>query len=1465
MTNVRVLHSICRLLQPSNTVCSERAKGSNHGVALRARFCAAAAVLLSMLLAHCQTAHGQVPSGAAGGEIVDINRQGLGISARGGHVAGDTVGRADSASLFELSPYVNIGNGLIFGDARLVYGNEGGMDYSFGAGYRHYVPAWDAVAGANIYSDRGNISGTFFKSWGVGAELLANGWEIRANGYSPYGTKSVQTGVRADSNSAVFTGNNVRFSRIDTFREALHGFDAEVGWLLPGNFAERFDVRAFGGGYWYRGEGIPEFSGFTARLQTDIRDIVELGLKLSDDEVFHTNVTFTAMLHYGGFNSQEHTRRSGIQRMAEPVRRNLNVPVVNADVIVPNQIAQAADGTNLTIIHVNSNSPPGGTGTVDNPFDMLSTGLGFTHPEVVDVVFVHAGSQFTDPANNSVTLNANQSVFGEGLIQVQDPDLAGPAGFIRNRQVLNVVNLTGIGPLTLPDSPTFRRDRAAFLGQPFATPLTAAVTRPTLTGAIGDSLTLDTNSRAAGLILNSPAGNGLVISGVGGTNVRDMEITNPGASGILVSGTPTSSTTTIVNTIVNNMTGTAPAFDITGGGGSVIFQSNGLSTDPPLARIENTAPGAFALRIQNRIGGPSFNPLLPTSGGSVNMFSSTVRDNGGAGVLITNNANTSAESTFLDVVVDNLLLRSSTGNGLAITRTAALPDPGSERYVIANSATLNNPPANTPASSTFIDSATDVSVLISDLPEDSSVRFLNEVEITNAGATGIHMNRIGGEVLFAQDVTIGPPAVAGAPAGVLVENSTATGRVQFTQDLTLGGTAPLAPTFLDGIRLTANATGSTFTVFGDTTVGSTATNGISVTADDGTVLFSGTVDITNRLGVGINIDDTTGPITFGQAGTATTIGNNTTTPSFMSALIVNRSESAVHFDDLNVQLPVTTLPTPNQYAVSLTENFAGVTTRTALVRGTDTVPITFDNLSIAGGAVLSPGLFGNQNDLIVVRNIAGQRGASSILTSEGAPAVNITESGMDITLEAVNSTDSPDYGIRLVETNKEPLPDRPAQIRKRFQVLGAPPAAGSGGGILNAGTVGGGLPATAANAGAGVFAQNGGQIRLDHMNLDANNIGVLVRNSNIGLMEDQFVELRNAVVTDHLRHGVRATNLHRLVITDNSLFLFNGVAPRVVGEERREAVLLDYNENPLTAATPAMQTTLFDDYDNPYQVFIQDNDAQTVAAFNHETDTAVEILNTGAGADAHIDVLIEDTGFRIGDTFDLFAGESENAFDMAWNGVARVNILDNVVVLDGVNRMIAPDPNPGSQDAFQLDFTSRSDETLLEIARNDISATIQDNSTGIRLNTAGPIDGLIDNNTMTFNGLDSAGARFRLNQNDNTRFVRLTNNTIDFPAAGADGGVGFLFERVQAPTNLEFSGNFISLFDANNVANPDTLFNNGEAGIRFQTVIGVVTLRSRTNNQIGLNPASGGDIDAIFNLLPGQARGTVLINGVQLP
>ncbi|MDG1894105.1 MAG: inverse autotransporter beta domain-containing protein [Fuerstiella sp.] len=564
-----------------------------------------------------RTPIGRTPSGVAGG-VVDVNRQGIGIQFRGGHVAGNTVGRTESVSNVGLSPYLNVGDGMIFGDTRLTFSNDGGVAYSFGTGYRHYIAAIDAVLGGNVYYDQDEIAGARFKQYGFGAELLAHDWEVRGNVYNLFGTTSELTGTRVAPGSALFAGNNLEFSRIDTFAEAIDGFDAEIGNLLPGEFAERVDLRAFAGGYFYEGQGLDGFGGFSTRLQADIGDWLELGLQLTDDDVFHTNVAFSATVHFGGFESQEHTSRSGMQRMAEPVRRNLNIPAAIADVTIPGQIANALDGTPLTVVHVNSNDAIGPfIGTVEDPLQSLSAGLGVPG---ADLVFVHGGSLFAAAPDNQVVLADDQNLFGEGLVTEANG----------GRNVINIVALENLPAFVLPDSPTFQAN-PTFI-------------RPTISNSVGPAVTLGNRSRLGGFILDGSAGHGILADTVSDVAVRDTLISNAAGTGILLQNTLDS--VTITNTAIEGSGG--PAFHVSGGNADIGYVATSTGVDPAFGRIINSS--AAAVLVEN------------TTGGTINMTGSTIDDTGGTGIVIQNSAG--------NATIDNALIVDSTATGISVLNSS---------------------------------------------------------------------------------------------------------------------------------------------------------------------------------------------------------------------------------------------------------------------------------------------------------------------------------------------------------------------------------------------------------------------------------------------------------------------------------------------------------------------------------------------------------------------------------------------------------------------------------------------------------------------------------------------------------------------------------------------------------------------------------------------------------------------------
>lgn len=1268
---------------------------------------------------------GSTPSGSASGTVVDSNRSGFGFTFRGGHVAGQTVGRNESASIIGLTPYATIGDGMLFGDSRLTYANDGGLAWSFGGGYRQYVTAWDAVIGGYGYFDKDNISGANFEQFSVGGEILAHGWEARGNYYSPSSTTSTQTGTRIDSSSASFSGNQVLFNRINTFAEALEGYDAEVGWLLPGDFAQRVDLRAFAGGYYYEGEGLDGFGGFSTRLQADLGDWLELGLKLTNDDVFETNVAFSAIVHFGGFESQEHTKRSAIQRMAEPVRRNLNIVTAVSDVVVGGEVARATDGTALSIVHVNSNAGPGGLGTAENPFNSLLTGLAAPS----DVVFVHAGSRFDALPDNQVTLANDQSLFGEGLI----PD---PSG---DRFVVNEVGLFGGEDLILPASPTFASNMT--------------LTRPELANALGDAVTLGNNSRFGGFVIENATGNGIVANTRSDIVVRDTLISNVGGDGILL--TNSINTASIIDTQIADSTGAA--FHVDGGAASIAYSSTSTAIDPAYGAINNTS--SEAVLIEN------------TTGGSVNMTGATIDDTGAGGVVIRNSAG--------DAVIDNANIVNAVGNGISVTNSSG-------QYFFRD--TIRN--------ATRVENATGASVFIDSLADTGRVSFENLNIVTPQGG-GIDINNLAGQFNFSQDLTIGAAAPGSTAPFISVDGSVAGAAVAFSGDINIqGGVAP-ALSGGNGIELINNAAGSTFTATGFTGITAVGGAGVLIRDDDSNIQFNG-MAIQHPGASGISINNATGNVVFGGA---TSVLQNFNVGS--SLVDIQDSSASIAFDTVQV---TSTVP---DIGVNLLNNI-----RTVGGQG----QIVFDTLGITttGGT----GLFANNNTLIRTR--------AGAVASALATAIDIEESGIDITLVSVDSTAAPTSGIRLVETNKD-LTNHPV-LAKTFTVTGDQAANAtplSGGQILGA-------------ASHGVDLQNAGQVTLQAMELRQNLNGVFVRNSGLSIEDDQFLRMYDMSVFESAIRGIDSQNLTELDVRD-SVFGDNGnLAPPAGTDPTRNTILLTYTE-----ITNDPDTEEFLDFDNPYIVNLERNQ------FTDNSDDAIEIFNTVASIGAHIGIAATQNQFFMNDTNDFDITDlDETAIDITWNGPARVLLEGNQFTLSGQTA-------GESQTAIELDFDSPTDLLELEVVGNQIDNTVQPGAFGIDMNTAGPSTSLFQGNQFIFQGLESTGMRFNLGPETN---MDLINNAMAFLN---EGGTGIEVIRLVQPSTFEISGNLIQLSDqltagAFPIPNDPPL----EEGIVFRSASGAYTIFGSQNNIIEL--ITLGDIDTVA-FFAGAVNGRIIVNGVAGP
>lgn len=1382
MTNVRYLRRTFTLPESFSTIterklcvrnCRQPLRSASRWLTVLLTFCivctSSATVAQQDDFTYGRQPLGTAPSGAAGGTMVDTNRQGLGVAVRAGHHVGDTVGRQDSASIFGLSPYVNIGNGLLFGDSNLTYSNSGELAWSFGGGYRQYLPAWDAVVGVNSYFDRDQLTGAHFKQWGIGAEILAHAWEARANWYEPFDRTSTLTGTRINPGSAEFEESFLLFERINTFAEALQGFDAELGILLPGKFAERFGVRAFGGGYSFEGEGLPRFNGVSGRLQADLGGWLELGLKLTDDEVFHTNVNFNVTVHVGGFRSQEHTSRSAMQRMAEPVRRNINIASITSDVSAGRERAKAPDGTDLTIIHVNSNADPGGNGTVLMPFNSLQTGLA----QDGDVIFVHAGSQFSGATEADVILDNDQSLFGEGV--VMHP--------VQDRIVTNIVTLADVGDLVLPASPTFASN--------------PSLSQPILSGfgdAASPAVRLGNRSTLSGFLIEDAFGTGILGTGVENVRVRDTRVVNAGGTGILLDNIL--GTATLIDTSIENAAG--PGFHVRGGAANIGFTSTSEDLDPAFGFITNSTGAAVLIQ--------------DTTGGTVRMTSSTITDTGGEGVII--ESTDPATPIAGGATIDNVTVSDSTGTGIRVTNASG-------RYLFQS----------TIRDSTLIERSAGDSIQVTGLTASGQVTFLDNVEIDAPGAIGINFDQNAGDFLILSDLLIENPSSA-SPM-ISVTNSTAGGSFVLQGVNTLIGAAAGSRGGGTGILIENNAENSLFEATGQTSILRVAGQGVNIQNDQSSITFGSTATINNTTGLqvlepglqGIRIDNASGRIVF-DGTTSLTRDIAAVLPGLSPMLDIQNSSGVIVFSNLNV------VDSTGEIGVLLLNNI-------------DTDPdvtgrIAFEDISVlteGGTAWLASG-----NTLL--------RSQTGTIVAIDAAAIDIVDSGIDIELESVDSSNSPTWGIRLEHTNK----DASAEVAnhpitaKLFTV--------SGDAALNPGT--GGVIEDATLEGVRLI--NAGQIRLFGMELNNNLTGVLVDNTDaadpdpinnpspgIGPLEDddQFVRIDLGFIVDNDIRGVDSTNL-RLLDIRRTLFDNNGDTP--LGAQ---SVFAFYTERP----NEDDETVRYDRFDFPYLINFVDNEV------TDNSDDAFFVTHDSGANDAHIGINIRDNEFFLNAGGGLGAApltNRENAVGIEWDGPALINIQNNDFSLSGT----ATDINAR---AIGILMDSRTDLLQLEIVNNRIGdllaqTTTQFGAVGIELFAEGPTTAFIGQNDMVFEGIDSTGMSFTL---DGASNIELQSNRMAFRE---DSGLGIEFVRVTGAvdggSDVTINDNLIQLNTATNVFG----FPVGgvEEGIIFRRITGVIGLEGRQNNVVEplLFPFV---INNPVQIPAGNVNGSIIVNGVTVP
>lgn len=535
--------------------------------------------------------------------------RGYGFWARIGHIAGQTIGREESITHVELSPYIFTPNdGVIFGSARFFRTNRGDLGGNGGVGFRHYFENYDRIFGFVAWYDRDDTLDEIFEQVTFSLESLGQWFDWRMNVYIPFGDTQQDLGTNVISGSERFVGNNIVFDLNRQVGAALQGFDMEFGTPINNKFARRFDMRLHAGFYWFENDAVDNVAGWMARLEAHPFPTIAMNLKITDDDNFGTNVQFGVDWTFDPNGSRGTSRRkSTYDRMTIPVRRLYNVVVkqetrLDADILAINPVT----GAPFIIRHVNSAAAGPGDGSITDPFTTIQDAQFNT---AYDIIYAHAESVFAGPLATIVT-DDNRRILGEG------------------DGVVYTLPVAGVGTITLPRA-------------------TTGIALPELLNAPGTAVTLTNGAEFSGFTITSPGGDGLVATGINVGAFNFLNINDAAGRGVAL----TSNTGVIASEGVNITNAAGNAFEVTGGSASITFLDGSITNSSNRAVSITGITDGFVNMTGTTIndnGGTGIEVL--NTAGSVTIDSATILNSTTTGIDV---QNTSGLVTFLNTTTIN--------------------------------------------------------------------------------------------------------------------------------------------------------------------------------------------------------------------------------------------------------------------------------------------------------------------------------------------------------------------------------------------------------------------------------------------------------------------------------------------------------------------------------------------------------------------------------------------------------------------------------------------------------------------------------------------------------------------------------------------------------------------------------------------------------------------------------------------
>lgn len=574
-------------------------------------------------------------------------------------------------------PLAQNNNSLVFADMRGMGDGQHNKEGNLGVGFRRLED--DHIWGLYGFFDRRQSQFNAYHSQAtLGAEILTQNWDLRANGYLPLTDDKVIAGLATPSSIALQGNQVVQTLGSAAVEKSLAGFDVEAGYqVAPG-------LRLFAGGYSFRADDVPEISGFRGRAQYDVNDYLRLGLEYQQDDVRGENrfAEIRLRIPLGG---AKNTAPKGLRkRMAEPIVRDIDIvtflnrsgsssggsstpaPLINPDTSTPQEIW-----------YVDNSAAGGGDGSVTAPFSTLVDALAVASDG--DIVYIHSGTGtsagLTTPGGSSFNLNST------GL------------------------QIIGSGTNLVYNSTTGRIGAGGT-----GTTLLATGTAPVLTTSLWPVLTVNnTNITIAGLAIDS-ASNTVVKSGVAdvsGLVLKNLALTN-NAGGIGLGSLGSSATSGV----------TLSDITITNGGGISVYNYDNLTLSNIQATNSNSnigldliydTPGSYTATASNLVLSTHSVGLSLGAAGAANVtynLTGVTSSNASRGIdissnnsaqqhIILNNATLNANGIGAKINVQNVATTTTVDmNSFTLTNSSVWGMFSNNNFTLnLNDGTVNNPGA----------------------------------------------------------------------------------------------------------------------------------------------------------------------------------------------------------------------------------------------------------------------------------------------------------------------------------------------------------------------------------------------------------------------------------------------------------------------------------------------------------------------------------------------------------------------------------------------------------------------------------------------------------------------------------------------------------------------------------------------------------------------------------------------------